>query len=267
MDEYKSQNLNQVDLSELSNDENSRTSSFSKRALVLMVLFFAVITISVSLLIPQLFQAILPYQSPKSVTKAWDENKEIFKTNSISFVSSHLLAAIAQIDSGSNKFSRKKWRENILSSMSGMPNKLGVSAHGIFRFDDNFYKKAKTLCVENNKVFIRQKRASKNCHQILSSRLNTSYAAGLVSGYLFFVVHRIIKKFPNIEVTQQKKQTLAAISYLCGPETAKKYVLNNFKLNVGKTCRGQNLKAYVNKIKLYQAAFERADKVLKNIKI
>ncbi len=201
----------------------------------------------------------LGFGTPRTVTDTWDSYGNLFKKHETELMTSDFLAALAQAESGGNPIAGPGWKLKLTADFSRIYAPQSSSL-GLYQITDGFYKRAKNYCIKEGKVVRKNPWFKfKNCWtRLFYSRLVPSHAIEMTSAYLTLTTDKILKKYKKKGVRRAVRQTIAAITHLCGSAVAKSYVRRNFRARKGRKCGSHNLSRYIKRIKAYQKAFIRA---------
>ena len=204
----------------------------------------------------------LGFDEPRNVTETWDSYGHLFKRHQTSTLTPDFLAALAQAESGGNPIAGPDWKLRVTANFAKIYSPASSSL-GLYQITDGFYKQAQKYCVVKGSVKRRRPwyEFSTCWSRLVYSRLFPSHAIEMTSAYLTLTTNKILKRFGKHKAKRSVKQTVAAISHLCGKRVAYNYVKRNFKAKRGKKCGTHSLSRYIKRIKAYQKAFQRAEKL------
>ncbi len=204
----------------------------------------------------------LGFDEPRNVTETWDEYGNLFNRHKTPITTPDFLAALAQAESGGNPIAGPGWKLRMTANLSQIYAPASSSL-GLYQITDGFYNQAKNYCINSGKVKRRKPWYEfDTCWtRLFYSRLYPSHAIEMTSAYLTLTTRKILRRFGKKKVKRSVKQTVAAISHLCGKRVAYQYVKRNFKAPKGKKCGSHSLSRYVKRVKAYQKAFQRAQRL------
>ena len=205
----------------------------------------------------------LGFDRPENVTETWNQYKHLFQKHETKVMTADFLAALVQAKSKRKSIGLKSgsvegsiwefYREARLQTP-------GSFSPGLYQITDDFYGRAQNYCVEKGRIRRRKPwYAFSTCwNRLFYSRLYPSHAIEMTSAYLTLTTRKLLKRFGKKKVRRPVQQTVAAIRHFCGKRIAYQYVKRDFKAIRGQKCDSQSLSRYIQRVKAYQKAFQRA---------
>jgi hypothetical protein len=186
----------------------------------------------------------------KNPAATWDAHGDLFSDHSTPIMTPEFLAALAQAETQGNAIARTYWEWNFSTNPFEI-YRPASSATGLYQITNGTYELTKNFCIHNGRVV-----KDGPWHELdtcwfnfFYSRLVPSHAIEMTSAYLHWSITRIIEKYGLRNAPIEKKQDLATIAHLCGPQRADAVARRGLRLARGESCGSHGLQGYLNKVR------------------
>lgn len=196
----------------------------------------------------ELFAPVSPLLS-KTPAETWRAYGSLFEAHSTAIVTPELLAALAQTEGRGNPLIRTYWRWR-LSLHPFEIYRPASSAVGMFQITDGAFAEARKYCIRDHQV-VREGAwyDPRACwFNSLYSRVVPGHAVELTAVYLHRSVADILARRPGSRVSLERRQELAALVHLCGPERGEAFVKHGFRLAPGQRCGDHDARRYLDRV-------------------
>jgi hypothetical protein len=129
----------------------------------------------------------------------------------------------------------------------------------MYQITDGTFQQARRYCVHDHRVVEDGPWHNPNScwFNSLYTRVLPSHAIQLTSALLDRRIISAIALRPNGSVTLQQKQSLAAVTHLCGATAGRAYVTRGFRLNPRQRCGGHDVRDYLTRVNAMRQQFAR----------
>ncbi|HZN85598.1 MAG TPA: transglycosylase SLT domain-containing protein [Burkholderiales bacterium] len=194
----------------------------------------------------------------KSPTETWRHYEPMFRAHATAVVTADLLAALAQVESAGNPVARTNWRWRLTEDPFDV-YRPASSAVGMFQITDGTFRQARRYCIHHHAVV-----EDGPWHDWDSCWFNSfyfrvvpSHAAEMTAAFLDRSVARVLARQKVAKATLRQKQELAIVMHLCGAGAGEVYARGGLRLAANQRCGGQDVHAYVERVRAMQAQFAR----------
>jgi Transglycosylase SLT domain len=193
----------------------------------------------------------------KTPSAIWDEYAPIFREHSTTTMSPELLAALAQVEASGNPIVRTYWRWSFTSKPFDV-FKPASSAVGMYQITNGTFAEAKRYCIHDHQVVEDGPWDNfKSCwFNWLYTRTIPSHAVEMTSAYLDRDVSNILARNHVAHASLEQRQTLAALSHLCGAGAGDDFARRGFRWIPGQKCGDHDARAYVGRVMGFERFFE-----------
>jgi len=197
----------------------------------------------------------------KSPAETWREYAPIFEAHSTETITPEFLAALAQVEGAGNPVASPGWRWRLTENPFEV-YRPASSAVGMFQITDGTYELARRYCIHDHVVVEDGPwHAWRSCwFNWLYFRVVPSHAAEMTSAFLDTNVARALERAGRASATPQRRQDLAAVMHLCGVAAGEAFARRRFRYPPRPFCGGQDVPAYVARVRSMQQAFERLER-------
>jgi transglycosylase-like protein with SLT domain len=186
----------------------------------------------------------------KVPAETWRQYGPLFRAYSTDTITPELLAALAQTESTGNPVARTYWRWRLTWNPFAV-YKPASSAVGLFQTTAPAYAEAARYCIRRHVVV-------DDCwFNSLYIRALPSHAIELAAVYLDRQVAGVLANAPDMTVSPQRKQDLAALIHLCGAGPARAFVRRGFQVMAGERCGDHLVAAYLARVNAMKRQFLR----------
>jgi len=194
----------------------------------------------------------------KTPADTWRSYGPIFRDHSTAIITPEFLAALAQVEGAGNPVARTRWRWRLTEDPFDV-YRPASSAAGMYQITDGTYVQAKRYCIHDHEVAEDGPwHAWRSCwFNWAYLRVVPSHAAEMTSAFLDRSVQRTLSVLEIRNASLRQKQELAALMHLCGVAAGEQFARNRFRLSPGPRCGGQNVRAYLERVRAMQEAFAR----------
>jgi hypothetical protein len=194
----------------------------------------------------------------KTPAQTWRHYEPIFRAHATDTITPEFLAALAQIEGAGNPVARTAWRWRLTEDPFGV-YRPASSAVGMYQITDGTYAQARRYCVHGNRAVADGPwHAWRSCwFNWFYFRVVPSHAAEMTSAFLDVSVAKALDRLRIPDATARRKQDLAAVMHLCGVAAGEQFARNRFRLDASPGCGGQNVRAYLARMRAMQATFAR----------
>jgi hypothetical protein len=176
--------------------------------------------------------------SSKSVRGTWIAYETEFKRHATDVMTPDFLAGLAYTESSGNPSAQPPW----VWRLTLVPWRLyapASSAVGLMQITDGNLQQAGRYCIKDGRP------ATSGCLLTsLYSRLSPSDSIEMTSAYLHVQVARVAPK----KTTLRRRQELAAVMHLCGPDKGPAFVRAGFDSERMGVCGRQAVRPYVRRV-------------------
>ncbi|HEU4382041.1 MAG TPA: lytic transglycosylase domain-containing protein [Anaeromyxobacteraceae bacterium] len=196
-------------------------------------------------------------RAAKSPAQTWKAYGGLCQEHSTPTVGPELLAALVQVESAGDPLARTPWRFR----WSANPFKVytpASSAVGLLQMTDGTYEQARRLCIRDHAVardgaWYDPSTCFLNA---LYFRTVPSHAIEMTAAWLHVTSEQILAR-PGVRApSREQRRALAALVHLCGPERGAAFAARGFRTLRGERCGDQDLRAYLERVRILVAAFE-----------
>jgi hypothetical protein len=197
----------------------------------------------------------------KTPAETWREYAFLFKAHSTATITPAFLAALAQVESAGNPVARTQWRWQLTENPFEV-YRPASSAVGMYQITDGTYALARRYCIHDHEaVEDGPWHAWRSCWlNWLYFRVVPSHAAEMTSAFLDVSVARTLERAGRRSATLRQRQDLAAVMHLCGVAAGEAFARRRFRDPPPPFCGGQNVTAYVERVRAMQREFDRLDR-------
>jgi len=197
----------------------------------------------------------------KAPAETWREYAPIFEAHSTQTITPEFLAALAQVEGAGNPVASPDWRWRLTENPFEV-YRPASSAVGMFQITDGTYELARRYCIHDHEVVEDGPwHAWRSCwFNWLYFRVVPSHAAEMTSAFLDVNVARTLERAGRSGATLQQRQDLAAVTHLCGVAAGEAFARRRFRTPPRPFCGGQDVPAYVARVRSMQQAFERLER-------
>lgn len=194
----------------------------------------------------------------KTPPETWQQYGPLFKAHSTAVITPELLAALAQVEGGSNPVARTYWRWRLTWNPFELYQPAS-SAVGMYQLTDSTFQQAKRYCIHNHVVVEDGPwHDAKSCwFNSLYTRVMPSHAIELTAALLDRSVASAMRRQRIAPATLQQKQDLAAVIHLCGAAVGDTYARRGFRLTARQRCGDHNVSAYLARVNTMKRLFTR----------
>lgn len=194
----------------------------------------------------------------KMPAETWRSYEPIFREHATAVITPDFLAALAQVEGAGNPVARTPWRWRLTEDPFDV-YRPASSAVGMYQITDGTLREARRYCIHHHEVAEEGPwHAWRSCwFNSLYFRVVPSHAAEMTSAFLDRSVTRSLDRLRIGNGTPRQKQDLAAIMHLCGVTAGEAFAHSGFRLAVNQRCGGQDVLAYVERIRSMQRVFAR----------
>jgi len=194
----------------------------------------------------------------KAPTETWRHYEPMFRAHATAVVTADLLAALAQVESAGNPVARTYWRWRLTEDPFDV-YRPASSAVGMFQITDGTFRQARRYCIHHHEVVEDGPWHDwDSCwFNSLYFRVVPSHATEMTAAFLDRSVARILARQKVAKATLRQKQDLAIVMHLCGAGAGEVYARGGLRLVADQRCGGQDVRAYIERVRAMQALFER----------
>lgn len=194
----------------------------------------------------------------KNPAETWKQYGSLFRKHATSVMTPELLAALAQAEGGGNPVARTYWQWQTTWNPLEL-YRPASSAVGMYQITDGTFQQARRYCVHDHRVVEDGPWHNPNScwFNSLYTRVLPSHAIQLTSALLDRRIISAIALRPNGSVTLQQKQSLAAVTHLCGATAGRAYVTRGFRLTPRQRCGGHDVRDYLTRVNAMRQQFAR----------
>ncbi len=192
----------------------------------------------------------------KTPAETWQRYAPIFRQHATAVITPELLAALAQVEGAGNPVARTRWRWRLTEDPFDV-YRPASSAAGMYQITDGTYAQARRYCIHDHEVVEDGPwHAWRSCwFNWMYLRVVPSHAAEMTSAFLDRSVERALRALKIRDATLRQKQDLAALMHLCGVAAGEAFARNRFRFDAGPACGGQDVPAYVERVRAMQRVF------------
>jgi hypothetical protein len=196
----------------------------------------------------ELFAPVSPMLA-KTPAETWRAYGSLFEAQSTEIVTPELLAALAQAEGRGNPLVRTYWRWK-LSLHPFEIYRPASSAVGMFQITDAAFADARKYCIRQHRVVADGPWYDPHSCWFNSfySRVVPGHAVELTAVYLQRSVADILARRRVVRAAPDRRQELAALVHLCGPERGEAFVKRGFRLAAGERCGDHDARRYLDRI-------------------
>lgn len=217
-----------------------------KAALLLLALILANFLAQVAMKPSELYRFTGIGQA-KTARETWDKYQPQFQLHGTKVMTPDFLAALAQTESSGNPYAQPSW----VWRLRAYPWRMfgpASSAVGLMQMTDGNFEQARRFCIRNHRP------AAEGCGlNAFYSRLSPSDSIEMTSAFL----HRQVERLTPPKTPLRRRQELAAVIHLCGPEKGPEFIRARFDPAPLGVCGRQAVGPYVRRVRLYQEQFLR----------
>jgi len=197
----------------------------------------------------------------KSPAETWREYGSIFRAHSTDTITPELLAALAQVEGAGNPVARTPWRWRLTEDPFDV-YRPASTAVGMYQITDGTYALARRYCIhDHDAVEDGPWYAWKSCwFNWFYFRVVPSHAAEMTSAFLEVSVAGALRRTGREGASLRQRQDLAAVMHLCGVAAGESFARARFRPAAGPRCGGQNVGAYVARVRAMQRVFAALDR-------
>ncbi|MBI3549686.1 MAG: lytic transglycosylase domain-containing protein [Elusimicrobia bacterium] len=193
----------------------------------------------------------------KAPRDTWRAFGDQFREHATDIVTPDFLAALTQVESSGNPLASPGWTWRWTTD----PFRLygpASSAVGLLQMTDGNYDRAKTLCVKDGRVARAGPWLDPDACRTTAfySRLVPSDSIQMTSAFLDVHVRKTAAA-ASARLPLRRKQELAAVIHLCGPEKGPAFVRAGFDPDALGRCGSQPVGSYVRLVMKHRLDFER----------
>ena len=194
----------------------------------------------------------------KTPPETWRQYGPLFKEHSTAVITPELLAALAQVEGGSNPVARTYWRWRLTWNPFELYQPAS-SAAGMYQITDATFQQAKRYCIHDHVVVEDGPwHDARSCwFNSLYTRILPSHAIELTAALLDRSVASTLARPRIAAATLQQKQNLAAVIHLCGAGAGATYARRGFRLTARQRCGDHDVSAYLARVNTMKRLFAR----------
>ena len=183
------------------------------------------------------------FGSEKSPAETWADYGPNFRRYAAPPITADFLAALAQIESSGNPYAQPPWvlRATLHPWRIFAP---ASSAVGLLQITNGNLEQARLLSGPRSSY----------------SRLSPADSIAMTAAFL---QHWVAREAPR-KTSTPRRQQLAAVIHLCGPEKGPVFVRSGFRLDRMGDCGSQAVGSYVRRVMKYRQDFSRLDAAARN---
>lgn len=196
----------------------------------------------------------------KTPAETWRSYAPVFRAHATATITPEFLAALAQIEGSGNPVARTPWRWRLTEDPFAV-YRPASSAVGMYQITDGTFRQARRYCIHDHEVAEDGPwHAWRSCwFNWLYFRVVPSHAAEMTSAFLDVSVTKTLRRVGPAGATLQQKQDLAAVMHLCGVAAGEEFARSRFRPAAGPRCGGQDVRAYLERLRAMREAFARMD--------
>jgi hypothetical protein len=194
----------------------------------------------------------------KRPAETWRRYEPVFRAHATATITPDFLAALAQVEGAGNPVARTPWRWRLTEDPFDV-YRPASSAVGMYQITDGALRQARRYCIHGNEVADDGPWYDwRSCwFNGLYFRVVPSHAAEMTSAFLDRSVARTLSAVKPGNATLRRRQDLAAVMHLCGVAAGEAFARSGFRLAAKQRCGGQDVRAYVERIRAMQRTFAR----------
>lgn len=196
--------------------------------------------------------------SYKTTQETWDDYGRYFQRHSTDIMTPEFLCAMAQVESGGNKYATPQWRFRWTSNIANIYAPAS-SAVGLLQYTDATFKEAKRFCIHDHKVAVAGSLLKPDScwFNFFYTRLSASDSIEMTSARLHYHINQILSDNGYAGVSLEKKQKLGAVIHLCGLSKGRIFVKNKFNFSAVSPCGGHHPAVYYGRIEIVMNSVKR----------
>jgi len=197
----------------------------------------------------------------KTPAETWQEYESIFRAHATDTITPHFLAALAQVEGAGNPVARTPWRWRLTEDPFDV-YRPASTAVGMYQITDGTYALARRYCIHDHRVAEDGPwHAWRSCwFNWLYFRVVPSHAAEMTSAFLDASVAGALRRTGRADASLRQRQDLAAVMHLCGVAAGEAFARARFRPAAGPRCGGQDLGAYLARVRAMQREFAALDR-------
>jgi hypothetical protein len=197
----------------------------------------------------------------KTPAQTWREYAPIFRAHSTDTITPEFLAALAQVEGAGNPVARTPWRWRLTEDPFDV-YRPASTAVGMYQITDGTYALARRYCIHDHQVAEDGPwHAWRSCwFNWLYFRVVPSHAAEMTSAFLDASVAGALRRTGRAHASRRQRQDLAAVMHLCGVSAGEAFARARFRPAAGPRCGGQDVGAYLARVRAMQREFAALDR-------
>lgn len=194
----------------------------------------------------------------KTPAQTWARYAPIFRQHSTQVIAPEFLAALAQVEGAGNPVARTQWRWRLTENPFEV-YRPASSAVGMYQITDGTFALARRYCIHDHEVAEDGPwYAWRSCwFNWLYFRVVPSHAAEMTSAFLDASVTQALARLRIARATPEQQRDLAAVMHLCGVAAGEEFASRGFRASAAPRCGGQNVRAYLERVRAMQREFAR----------
>jgi len=197
---------------------------------------------------------------PLAPEQTWSRYGPLFRENSTDLVRPELLAALVQVESSGDPLARTYWRWRWTFDPFRMYAPAS-SAVGLLQITDGTYDQARHYCIHRHRVARDDGPFTDRCWlNGFYFRTVPAHAIEMTAAWLHVGVEDSLSRRGAGPVTSAQRDAVAATIHLCGRARAAALAARGFRPRAGEHCGDHELRAYLERVRILTAQFERMDR-------
>jgi hypothetical protein len=198
--------------------------------------------------------------APLSPEQTWSRYASSLQENSTDLVRPELLGALVQVESAGDPLARTYWRWRWTLDPFRMYAPAS-SAVGLLQITDGTFDQAKHYCIHGHRVARDDGPITGRCWlNSLYFRTVPGHAIEMTAAWLHLGVEEALSHRRSSSPSTAQKDALAATVHLCGRARATALAAHGFRAEPGERCGDQDLRAYLARVRVLTAQFEKMDR-------
>jgi hypothetical protein len=195
---------------------------------------------------------------PLTPEETWSRYGPLFHESSTELVRPELLAALVQVESSGDPLARTYWRWRWTLQPFRMYAPAS-SAVGLLQMTDGNFDEAHHFCIHHHQVARDDGPVGDRCwFTSLYFRTVPSHSIEMTSAWLHLGVEEALSR--RAQATPAQRDAVAATIHLCGRSHAATLVAHGFRPSQGERCGDHDLHAYLQRVRVLAAQFERMER-------
>ncbi len=197
---------------------------------------------------------------PLPPEQTWSRYGPLFRENSTDLIRPELLAALVQVESSGDPLARTYWRWRWTLDPFDVYAPAS-SAGGLLQITDGTYQQARHYCIHRHRVVRDDGPLTDRCWlNGLYFRTVPGDAIEMTAAWLHVGVEEALSSRRAGPVTAAQRDAVAATIHLCGRARAAALGARGFHPQPGERCGDHDLRAYLDRVRVLTAQFERMER-------